>query len=107
MSWTNVLIVIHQLSLIQLSQMPIAKKAMEPFLPHDVIYRPKSGFGAPLRRWLRGELKNLKQDLLSVETLTRRGLFDPLAVATLVAQDERGEKDASYTILSLMCILGI
>lgn len=82
----------------------VLKKAMEPFLPHDVIYRPKSGFGAPLRRWLRGDLKNLMQDLLSVETLTRRGLFDPQAVATLVAQDERGEKDASYTILSLMCI---
>ena len=33
----------------------IFKKAMEPHLPHDVIYRPKTGFGAPLRTWLRGE----------------------------------------------------
>ena len=28
----------------------ILKKAMEPYLPHDVIYRPKAGFGAPLRK---------------------------------------------------------
>ena len=32
------------------------KKAMEDFLPHDVVYRPKAGFGAPLRTWLHGEL---------------------------------------------------
>jgi asparagine synthetase B (glutamine-hydrolysing) len=28
----------------------VLEKAMEPYLPHDVIYRPKSSFGAPLRR---------------------------------------------------------
>lgn len=82
----------------------ILKKAMEPFLPHDVIYRPKSGFGVPLRRWLRGDLKHLMRDLLSAENLARRGLFDPQAVATLIYKDERGEIDASYTMLSLMCI---
>ena len=37
----------------------VLKKAMEPFLPMDVIYRPKTGFGAPLRRWMRGELRPL------------------------------------------------
>src|SRR5712671_1577530 len=35
----------------------IFKKAMEPYLPKDVIYRPKTGFGAPLRRWIRNEMK--------------------------------------------------
>ncbi|MDC1422796.1 asparagine synthase (glutamine-hydrolyzing) [Gammaproteobacteria bacterium] len=82
----------------------VLKKSMEPFLPHEVIYRPKSGFGAPLRRWLRGDLNNFMQDLLSDETIKKRGLFDPQAVAKLVNQDMRGEKDGSYTILSLMCI---
>ncbi|HMZ23753.1 MAG TPA: asparagine synthase-related protein, partial [Saprospiraceae bacterium] len=37
----------------------ILKKAMEPLLPHHVIYRPKTGFGAPLRRWLHVEMKEL------------------------------------------------
>ncbi|WP_375175165.1 asparagine synthase (glutamine-hydrolyzing) [Pseudooceanicola sp.] len=82
----------------------IFKKAMEPYLPHDVIYRPKAGFGAPLRRWLQGPLRELMQDLLSPDTLTRRGLFDASAVQRMIEDNLAGRRDASYTILSLMCI---
>lgn len=82
----------------------VLKKAMEPYLPHDVIYRPKSGFGAPLRRWMRRELRPLLGELLSMESLKRRGLFDPEAVQRLIAQNDRGQMDAAYTILSLMSI---
>ena len=82
----------------------ILKKAMEPYLPRDVIYRAKTGFGAPLRQWLRHELKELVDDTLSAETLRKRGLFDPSAVGKLVAEDRAGRVDAAYTILGLMCI---
>ena len=82
----------------------VLKKAMEPYLPRQVIYRPKTGFGAPLRRWLRHELKELVSDSLSADTLRRRGLFDPKAVAELVADDRAGRVDAAYTILGLVCI---
>ena len=43
-------------------------------------------------------------DLLSADTLRRRGLFDPVAVDKLVAADREGRVDASYTILGLLCI---
>ncbi|MDA7676999.1 asparagine synthase (glutamine-hydrolyzing) [bacterium] len=82
----------------------ILKKAMEPFLPHDVIYRRKSGFGAPLRTWLRTELRDWLADTLSVERLHSRGLFDPQAVHRLMASNLEGTIDASYTLLSLACI---
>ena len=82
----------------------VLKKAMEPYLPHDVIYRPKTGFGAPLRRWLGGALKPLAEDLLSPSSLRRRGFFDAAAVNALRQGDATGRVDASYTILSLMCI---
>jgi asparagine synthase (glutamine-hydrolysing) len=82
----------------------VLKKAMEPYLPHHVIYRPKSGFGAPLRRWLRVELRDWLGDTLSPERLHRRGLFDPLAVQRLIQANEEGKFDASYTLLSLACI---
>jgi len=82
----------------------VFKKAMEPYLPHDVIYRPKSGFGAPLRKWMRDELRPLVGDLLGPDSLRRRGLFDPAAVGRLVDSNQRGGVDASYLLLSLLSI---
>lgn len=82
----------------------VLKKAMEPYLPREVIYRPKTGFGAPLRRWMRHELRELLGDLLSAESLNRRGLFEPVAVQRLIADNDAGRVDASYTLLSLLCI---
>jgi asparagine synthase (glutamine-hydrolysing) len=73
-------------------------------LPADVIYRPKSGFGAPLRRWMRHELRELLGDMLSVESLRKRGLFEPLAVQKLITANDAGKVDAAYTLLSLLCI---
>jgi asparagine synthase (glutamine-hydrolysing) len=82
----------------------VFKKAMEPYLPHDVIYRPKSGFGAPLRQWMRGDLRELVGDLLGPESIRRRGLFDAQAVQRLIAANQSGAVDASYTLLSLLSI---
>lgn len=50
-------------------------QAMEPYLPHEVIYRPKTGMDAPLRHWMRHELRELLADLLSEHSLRLRGLF--------------------------------
>jgi asparagine synthase (glutamine-hydrolysing) len=82
----------------------ILKKAMEPYLPHEVIYRPKSGFGAPLRRWMQHDLRELLGDFLSVNALKRRGLFEPNAVQNLMANNDSGKVDASYILLSLLSI---
>lgn len=82
----------------------VLKKAMEPYLPREVIYRPKTGFGAPLRRWMRHELRELLGDMLSEQSLRRRGLFNTVAVQKLIADNDAGRKDAAYTLLSLMCI---
>ncbi|MFO0783007.1 MAG: asparagine synthase (glutamine-hydrolyzing) [Phycisphaerales bacterium] len=82
----------------------VLKRAMEPYLPHDVIYRPKSGFGAPLRRWMQNDLRPLVADLLGADSLRRRGLFDPVAVNQLVQANQAGKVDANYTLLSLLSI---
>lgn len=82
----------------------VLKKAMEPYLPQEVIYRPKTGFGAPLRRWMRHELRELLNDILSTESIKRRGIFNPTAVQHLIHENETGRVDGSYTLLSLMCI---
>jgi asparagine synthase (glutamine-hydrolysing) len=82
----------------------IFKKAMEPFLPHDVIYRPKTGFGVPLRSWLKNQLRESVDDALSEATLRKRGIFDPAGVRRLLEMDRKGTIDATYSIFSLMCI---
>jgi asparagine synthase (glutamine-hydrolysing) len=82
----------------------VLRKAMEPYLPREVLYRGKTGFGAPLRNWLREDLRSLVDDLLSPRSLAQRGLFDPAGVAALVELDRRQRTDASYTIFAMMCI---
>ncbi|HEX6851066.1 MAG TPA: asparagine synthase (glutamine-hydrolyzing) [Candidatus Polarisedimenticolaceae bacterium] len=82
----------------------IFKKAMEPRLPADVVYRPKTGFGAPVRAWVKSELRPLVEDLLSPRSIRDRGLFDASAVAELVAADRRGAIDGAYTVFTLMCV---
>jgi asparagine synthase (glutamine-hydrolysing) len=82
----------------------VFKRAMEPWLPHDVIYRPKSGFGAPLRRWMRHELRPVMEATLDAASLRRRGFFEPAAVTRLIEQDRNGSVDGSYTIFALMCL---
>ena len=82
----------------------IFKAAMEPLLPRDVIYRPKSGFGVPLRHWLHNELRPIVEATLSKTSLNRRGLFDHAAVQRLLTLDRAGAVDAAYTLLSLVCI---
>lgn len=82
----------------------VLKKAMEPYLPRDVIYRPKTGFGAPLRRWMRNELGELLGDVLSEQSIKRRGIFDHAAVQRMIKTNSEGKVDAAYTLLSMMCI---
>jgi len=82
----------------------ILKRAMAPYLPAEVIERDKVGFGAPWRRWLRGELADWVRDVLSPERLRRRGLFDERAVIALLDRDRKGDVDAAYPILGLCCV---
>jgi len=82
----------------------IFKRAMEGILPKEVVYRPKTGFGAPLRSWLRNELKEMVDDVLSQESIRNRGLFDYAGINRLRRQDEDGKLDAIYPIFSIMCI---
>jgi asparagine synthase (glutamine-hydrolysing) len=82
----------------------VFKKAMEKYLPHEVIYRPKTHFGAPLRRWIQNDLKNIIDKMLGKNTIESRGLFSYGAVRQLIEDDRAGKVDGSYIIFSLLCI---
>jgi asparagine synthase (glutamine-hydrolysing) len=82
----------------------VLRKAMEPYLPRSVLWRSKTGFGAPLRHWLRHDLRDVVADVLSPAALESRGLFDPAAVSQLVRLNDERRVDATYTLFSLICI---
>ena len=63
----------------------LLKKAMAPWLPSELITRPKAGFGVPLADWLRCELRPLAFDLLTDHTARSRGLFRPEVVRRTAA----------------------
>lgn len=80
------------------------KKAMEGVLPDDIVWRPKAGFGAPIRAWLSGPLRPMVADLLAEEQLRRRGLVDPQAVARLIRDNDAGVADNALRIWALLVL---
>jgi asparagine synthase (glutamine-hydrolysing) len=82
----------------------ILKQAMRPSLPRSVIDRPKSGFGAPVRRWVRHDLRDLIGDVLSERALLQRGLFSSDEVRAFVDQTRCGARDGAYTVLALLSV---
>ncbi len=62
----------------------ILKSALEPFLPNEILYRPKMGFGVPIDEWLKGELKEFAHDTLLSTQARQRGLITPAYVQTML-----------------------
>ncbi len=80
----------------------ILKKAAERLLPHDVVWRKKAGFGAPIRSWLRGALRPMVSDLLSEETIKRRGLFRAEEVRRIIEANLSGREDYNLQVFQLL-----
>lgn len=79
----------------------LLKKAVRPWLPDSVLDRPKMGFGVPLARWLRTDLRELAWDTLTSHTAQARGLFDQTAVRGLL-QDHQAGVDHSTRLWALL-----
>ncbi|HEY9405206.1 MAG TPA: asparagine synthase (glutamine-hydrolyzing) [Pyrinomonadaceae bacterium] len=82
----------------------ILKRAAESLLPHDVVWRKKAGFGAPIRSWLRGALRPMVEDLLSEETVRRRGLFRPEEVRRIIDANLSGREDYNLQVFQLLTL---
>lgn len=91
-----------ELKLKGLKRKYILKKAAETLLPHDVVWRKKAGFGAPIRSWLRGPLRPMVDDLLSEETIRRRGLFRPEEVRRIIDANLSGREDYNLQVFQLL-----
>lgn len=80
----------------------VLKKALRPYLPPEIIERPKKGFGIPVAEWLNGELKELSDDALSESELRAHGLFEVAEVHRLMRDHRRGRRDNRKQLWTLL-----
>jgi asparagine synthase (glutamine-hydrolysing) len=80
----------------------LLRRLMRGRLPDAVLDRPKKGFGIPLGRWLRHELRPLAEELLEPGAIARAGLFVPAAVERLKAEHFSGRANHRKQLWTLM-----
>ncbi len=80
----------------------LMKRSLEGVLPGSILHREKRGFGAPMGAWLRAELAPVLRDVLSRESVMRRGLLDPDAVERTIREHEQQRADRTDHLMALI-----
>ena len=80
----------------------VFKKAFEPLLPHDVLYRPKMGFSVPLARWLRGPLAQRMSESVLSDRMLDSDYFQRDALERMVHGHLKGQADHSDALWALI-----
>ena len=83
----------------------ILKRALEPQLPRELLYRPKQGFAPSLAGLFRREAGRVRARLMG-ETLLDSGLFAPATVERLLVEHEAGHFDHSQALWLLLVFEG-
>ncbi len=81
----------------------ILKRALETVLPHDLLYEPKRGFGAPVREWFRGDDLRVWFDAhLMNSKMRRRDLLDYTFVARMLEEHRQQKNDWGFHLWALL-----
>jgi asparagine synthase (glutamine-hydrolysing) len=80
----------------------LVKRLLSRYVPPELFQRPKMGFGVPIDRWLRGDLKPLLLDYLSPERLKKEGLFDHASVEVKLREHLSGRVNHHYRLWALL-----
>ncbi len=78
------------------------KKALRPYLPDAILYRPKMGFAVPLASWFRGPLRARVREAVLGPLLADSGLFNLNFLQRLVDQHQTGQRDNSAALWTLL-----
>jgi asparagine synthase (glutamine-hydrolysing) len=81
----------------------VLKKAVEKWLPHEIVYRQKRGFSVPIASWMTHGLKPLLDETLGEEKLKRDTLFDAAFVRRLLKEHWNGRADHRKSLWTLFC----
>jgi asparagine synthase (glutamine-hydrolysing) len=82
----------------------LMKKAMEAYLPQDILYRPKMGFVTPISAWFRGPLAGEASAIAGGSALARTGWFDLKALAKIAADHKSGLSDHGRLLWQLLML---
>ena len=82
----------------------VLRQVLYRHVPRELIERPKMGFGIPLDSWLRNELRDWAEDLLSVPALEATGLVDPAPVRLAWEQHLSGRQALGYRLWSVLML---
>jgi asparagine synthase (glutamine-hydrolysing) len=83
----------------------LLKRAMTPYLPHDILWRSKQGFATPLADQFRRGAARLRERLLG-DAMLDSGLFQPDALAQLIDEHEAARFDHSGPLWLLLAFEG-
>lgn len=78
--------------------------ALQDVLPKVIIDAPKRGFMLPLGRWLRQDLREMSQDLLSEQAIRRRGYVNPSYAQWLLTEHQSGRRNFTDQLYALMVL---
>ena len=82
----------------------ILKKALEGLVPREIIHRRKHGFGVPLGRWFRTDLKDYVREVLLSPRALRRGYFREEVLRRLIAEHQNGKRDHGHRLWTLLTL---
>ena len=77
---------------------------MHGLVPDEVLARPKSGFGLPLRGFFHEVYGPQLRRMATEGRLDGTGVFTGAGVIALLDADRRGEIDATYPLLGVLCV---
>jgi len=83
----------------------ILKSALKPWLPRDILFRPKQGFATDLAAILRTDMPRV-QNLLLGAPMLESGLFDAASITRLLAEHESGKSNHAQPIWLLLAFEG-
>lgn len=82
----------------------LLKRAMEPYLPQNILYRDKMGFVTPISHWFRDALADQAATVASGSALAHTEWLDRKAMAKLAQDHKAGRADHGRLLWQLLVL---